>query len=81
MTLENLTFVLGWATVLNYLVLTLWFTVYVFGNDSIYRLHSRWFILSREQFSQLHYCGMMFYKLAIFLFLLAPYIGLKFVPS
>lgn len=81
MTLENAIFVLGWSTVLNYLVLLLWFIFYASGSDRIYRLHSRWFVMTREQFSQLHYLGMMVYKLAIFLFLLAPYISLKFVPS
>ena len=81
MTLENVTFILGWTTVLNYLALIFWFTLYAVGSDRIYRLHSRWFVMTREQFSQLHYLGMMVYKLAIFLFLLAPYISLKFVPS
>lgn len=81
MTLENAIFVLGWSTVLNYLVLLLWFIFYASGSDRIYRLHSRWFVMTREQFSQLHYLGMMVYKLTIFLFLLAPYISLKFVPS
>lgn len=81
MTLENAIFVLGWSTVLNYLVLLLWFIFYASDSDRIYRLHSRWFVMTREQFSQLHYLGMMVYKLAIFLFLLAPYISLKFVPS
>ncbi|MDO8825075.1 DUF6868 family protein [Methylophaga sp.] len=81
MTLENITFVLGWAAVLNFSLLIVWFIVYASSADKIYQLHSRWFNISREQFSQLHYCGMMFYKLAIFLFLLTPYIGLKFVPS
>lgn len=81
MTLENITFVLGCTLILNYLVLIFWFIVYALGSDKIYQLHSRWFTLSREQFSQLHYLGMMVYKLAIFLFLLAPYISLKFMPS
>ena len=81
MTLETMTFVLGWTTVLNYLLLTLWFILFAVGRDKIYRLHSRWFTLSQEHFSQLHYFGMMLYKLAIFLFLLAPYISLIFVPS
>ena len=81
MTLETMTFVLGWTTVLNYLLLTLWFILFAVGRDKIYRLHSLWFTLSQEHFSQLHYFGMMLYKLAIFLFLLAPYISLKFVPS
>lgn len=81
MTLENMTLVWGWATALNYLVFLLWVTIYVTASQKIYRLHSRWFTLSQQQFSQLHYLGMMLYKSAIFLFLLAPYIGLKFVPS
>jgi len=81
MTLENMTFILGWTAALNYLVLLLWFLVYGFASDRIYALHRRWFAVTREQFSQLHYLGMMFYKLSIFLFLLAPYISLKIVPS
>ncbi|WP_417548766.1 DUF6868 family protein [Methylophaga sp.] len=81
MTLETITFVYGWATALNYLVLIMWFMSFALANNKIYQLHSRWFTLSQEHFSQLHYFGMMLYKLAIFLFLLAPYIGLKFVPS
>lgn len=81
MTLDSITFVWGWATVINFLILIIWFTIYVLGSDKIYQLHVRCFMLSREQFSQLNYFGMMLYKLAIFLFLLAPYISLKFVPS
>jgi len=81
MTLENMTFVLGWAAVLNYLVLILWFIIFAAGSNKIYLLHSHWFTLSKAHFSQLHYFGMMLYKLAIFLFLLTPYIILKFVPS
>lgn len=81
MTLENVTFILGWTTVLNYLALIFWFTLYAVCSDRIYQLHTHWFTLSREQFSQLHYMGIMVYKLAIFLFLLSPYISLKFVPS
>lgn len=81
MLLENAAFILGWATVINYLLLVLWFVLYLLASDKIYQLHSRWFHFSQQQFSQLHYAGMMAYKLAIFLFLLTPYISLKFVPS
>lgn len=81
MTLESIIFIFGWAALLNYLLLVLWFGIYLFAGDKIFALHSRWFNLDRRQFSCLHYAGMMVYKIAIFLLLLTPYIALQFVPS
>ena len=34
----------------NYGVLVIWFDVFRFVRDFVYRLHSRWFILSIETF-------------------------------
>lgn len=81
MTLDTITLMLGWAAVLNYLIFIVWFTTFALASNKIYQLHSHWFTLSKAHFTQIHYIGMMLYKLAIFMFLLAPYISLKFVPS
>jgi hypothetical protein len=41
----------------------------------MYRLHSRWFQVSRETFDALHYAGMTIYKVGILLFNLVPLIA------
>ena len=46
-----------------------------FGHDVIYRMHTRWFRLSRESFDALHYGAMAFYKLGILLLNVAPLVG------
>ncbi len=78
-TIETLSGVLGWATLINYLLLVLWFMVFVFAHDWLYRLHSWWFNLPVQNFDTLHYGGMAFYKLCIFLFFLAPWLALCIV--
>jgi hypothetical protein len=65
-----------WCTVLNYIILMVWFSVFVFAHDWIQRSHSRWFHLSSEQFDALHYAGMTIYKIGILLFNLVPFIVL-----
>lgn len=47
----------------------------VFGHDVVYRMHTRWFRLSREGFDALHYGAMALYKLGILLLNVAPLVG------
>ncbi len=68
-----------WSTVLNYMILLVWFLVFIFAHDFIHRLHGRWFHLSRERFDTLHYGSMAVFKLGIILFNLTPYIVLTLV--
>jgi hypothetical protein len=67
------------CAVINYGVLLVWFLVFLLAHDWIYRLHSRWFHLSREQFDALHYAGMAIFKVGILLLNLVPYIALHLV--
>ena len=78
--IESLRHFLGWATVLNYAVLTLWFAAFVLAGDALYRLHARWFGISREVFDALHYAGMAIYKIGVLLFLLVPWVVLTLQP-
>lgn len=71
--------VLGWSAVLNLAVLLWWFALFALARDRVHRLHGRWFQLSRERFDALHYAGMAFYKLAILLFNVAPWLALRIV--
>ena len=68
-----------WCTIINTITLAFWVLMFVFGSDWIYSIHSRWFKISLEEFHSIHYKGMAFYKLAIFLFNLAPYIVLLII--
>lgn len=79
MTLENLSALLGWSCLLNYLVLLIWFAFFSIGHDWIYRLHSRFFNLRLESFDAVHYGLMGIYKLGIFLFNLMPWLILQFI--
>jgi hypothetical protein len=45
----------------------------------MYRFHSKWFKISVEKFDDIHYSGMAFFKIAIFLFNLVPYLALRIV--
>lgn len=79
MTIDVLWDVLLWCTVLNYGLLLLWFLVFSLAHDWMYRFHGRWFRVSPEQFDAIHYAGIAFYKVGIFLFNLIPYVALRIV--
>ena len=65
-----------WCVVINYGILFVWFGVFVFAYDWLYRMHTRWFKLSVETFDAIHYAGMATYKLGIILLNLVPLLAL-----
>ena len=71
--------VLLWCAVINYGVLLVWSLFFLLAHDWVYRLHGRWFHLSREQFDALHYAGMALFKIGILLLNLFPYVALHLV--
>lgn len=76
MNISALQTMLLWCAVINYIILIIWFAAYVLGHDALYRLHSRWFRLSIEQFDVLNYAGISIYKIGIMLLNLVPLIAL-----
>ena len=62
--------------VLGIVFVLIWFLCCVSG-DWVYEIHSKWFELSKHEFAAIHYCGLMFAKVCIFLFFLLPYIACK----
>lgn len=79
MNVQTLSDFLFWCAVINYAVLLIWFAAFLLAHDSMRRLHGRWFRLSDEQFDQIHYALMGFYKLSIFFFNLVPFIALRLI--
>ena len=76
MNIATLQTLLLWCTVINYIILIVWFAAFVLGHDALYGLHSRWFNLSKEQFDAMNYCSIAVYKIGIMLLNLVPLIAL-----
>lgn len=68
-----------WSTVINYGVIFLWFGVFMFAHDWMYRMHNSWFRLSVETFNAIHYAGIAFYKIGVLLLNLVPLIVLLII--
>jgi hypothetical protein len=79
MTLETIRSALGWCTIINWIVLFLWWLFLTVAHDWMHRTHGRWFSISRERFDEIHYTAMALYKMGIVLFNLAPYLALRIV--
>ncbi len=81
MTLETLRDVFGWCSLMNLGILLFWAGFWIFAHDWVFRVHSKWFQLTPEQFESLHYGGIMGFKMAVFLFNIVPYFALRIVSG
>lgn len=79
MTLETVRSTLAWCSVINLGLLVGWWLFFSLAHDWTYRMHSKWFQMPVERFDTIHYTGMAFFKLAILLFNLVPYLSLRIV--
>jgi hypothetical protein len=79
MTMDTIKTFLAISLAMNYAILMVWFIAFSWGHELLYRLHSRWFTLSREGFDTVHYAGMAFYKVTILLFNLTPLLALFYL--
>jgi hypothetical protein len=65
-----------WCVGINYALLLIWFGLFVYAHDWLYRMHTRWFKLSVETFDALTYAGITIYKLGIILLNLVPLVAI-----
>ena len=75
--IEKASVFLGWCTVINLAILLLWFLAFFSAHETMFRMHSKWFKVSRETFDAIHYSCMAFYKICIIMFNLVPLIALR----
>lgn len=68
-----------WSTLINYVLLLVWFSFFVWAHDWMLRVHGRLFHLSPEQFDAMHYALMALFKVGIILLNLTPLIALCIV--
>ncbi|TWI01788.1 hypothetical protein IP90_02348 [Luteimonas cucumeris] len=79
MDLETIRAAFGWAALMSYALLLVWFCLWLSCRNWMHRWHNRWFRLSDERFDLVHYAAMAGLKLAIWVFLLAPWLALHLV--
>jgi hypothetical protein len=68
-----------WCSIINIGLLLWWWLFFTLAHDWIYRFHGKWFKLSADKFDAIHYAGMAFFKICIFVFNIVPYFALRIV--
>jgi hypothetical protein len=68
-----------WCTIINAGMMVLAILIYMAIPDFVYRVHSRWFNISRESFDTLYYSIFAFYKVIFIVFNLVPWIVLLII--
>jgi len=79
MDIQTLTAFFMWCTILNFALLVLSSLICLCAGDWVYRIHSKWFSISRETFNVAIYSFIGLYKVLVFVFCLIPYIALLLV--
>ena len=79
MTIEMMRAVLGWCSIINMGLLLYWFLILMFAHDWVYRWHTKWFKLSPDTFDTIHYAGIAFFKIVVFVFNIVSYFALCIV--
>ena len=76
MNLDTLRAFFGWCTILNGGLLAFASLILMFAGDFAYRLHRRWFQMSRETFTIAIYAFLGCWKIAVISLHLVPWIAL-----
>ncbi len=79
MDMSTLTAFFMWCTILNGALLILWTVMFMAVPDFVYRIHSKWFPISREAFDITLYALAGGYKIVFLVFNLIPFIALVIV--
>jgi len=79
MTIDTVRRALLWCSIINIGLLLWWLIFITVAHDWVYRFHGKWFKLSEQKFDAIHYAGMAFFKIGIFVFNIVPYLALLIV--
>ncbi|MDX1700817.1 MAG: hypothetical protein R3250_09375 [Melioribacteraceae bacterium] len=77
MSLELFIKILAWSTTINIAILIFWLIIFISARDMMYKMHTKWFKMSEETFSAIHYGGLGIYRMLILFFNLIPYLILR----
>ena len=76
MDIPTLTTFLMWCTILNGGLLMLWTIAIYAMPDLVYRMHKKWFPMSREIWGVVIYCFLGGFKVVFIIFNLVPLVAL-----
>ncbi len=79
MTIDLVRNALMWCSIINMGLLLWWFLFFTLAHDWVYHLHGKWFKLTVERFDTIHYAGIAFFKICIFMFNIIPYVVLLII--
>jgi len=65
------------AFLLGMSLLVVWFGALMLFGDFVYAVHSAFFKIGRGQFDAIHYAGMAFTKIMLFVVFLFPYLATR----
>ena len=68
-----------WCTILNIGLLMFSFLMLAVAGDFVYRMHGKWFPMSRERFNAVIYSFIGFYKIIVIVFNVVPWIALAII--
>ena len=77
-TKDNLRTFFGWCTVINLGILLYWIIALVFARELVFWAHTSAVEISKESFAEINYAMMGYFKLAVILFNVTPYLVLRF---
>jgi len=70
-----------WWTIIDAALLTLSFLICACAGDWVYRMHSRWFPISRQAFDVAIYSFLGLFKILFIVFNVVPYVALLIATS
>lgn len=79
MDIQTLTRFFMWCTIINVSLMTFWFAAYALAPDLVYRTQSKWFPISRENFSLVFYGFLGIFKIVVLVFNIVPYVALLII--
>lgn len=79
MTIQILTDFFMWCTLINFGLLMLSALIIITARDWAYKMHGRWFDISRSTFDLVLYCFIGAYKTLFLIFCFVPWIALRLI--
>ena len=72
---------LMWCFIINYVLMMIWGLMFMFGRSWMNRLLTKLVSLPAEKLDEIQFTGIVFYKLAIVVFNLVPWLALVIIEK
>ncbi len=79
MTIQTLQAFFMWCSIINFGLLLLSAVMIITAGNWAYKIHSRWFNISKPAFDIILYSFLGVYKLLVFVFCIIPWIALSII--